>query len=220
MSTRIIQHFHQRLQHELSCFVWSVKCQTANCTTCFSSSGTAPADTAWCLAGTWGTRERVASTNMSEREQKGQTRNAREGKPQVLRWGGEGIQTHHTMQGGQASLVLLLTKDLVKCKKSKTDSVCFFNLKKHCKMLIWCFLKGSLFSYNFCRICSHIYNINEADFLLGKKVWIGGSRRKVREIAAATPPHHLAFKKNQLINWLKNTLLSHWKWRTARTLQS
>lgn len=47
-----------------------------------------------------------------------------------------------TMQGGHASLALLLTKDLVKPKESKTDSAQY---QETLQTLLRCFLHGSLY---------------------------------------------------------------------------
>lgn len=69
------------------------------------------------------------------------------------------------MQGSQALLVLLLAKDFV---KSKTDSAQSQATLQNAHMM---FFKGvTLFSYNFYRICGHIYNVNQVDSLLGKEV--------------------------------------------------
>lgn len=139
MLTRIIQCFHQRLQHELSCFIWSVKCQRANCTTCFSNLEQ-PQQTLPDARQAHGGHGRELPLHLRHIK----SRKGRHWRPEWEnhRYCHEVKEYKTTIQEGQASLVLLLTKDLVKSMKSKDWLP---NLKKHCKMLVWCFFKGSLY---------------------------------------------------------------------------
>lgn len=107
---------------------------------------------------TW---KRAGFMGVSEREQKGQMWKARYCDEVEKEY-------RTTMQRGQASLVPLLTKDLGKSKKSKTSSAQPLGTLQNAHIM---FLKKvTLFSWNFCRICTHLYNISQVDFLIRKEV--------------------------------------------------